>query len=129
MSKKINKRLPKYAIGFGGYASKTLSGAGTGLSIGSNPLLMAATGGLSAPIGAAIGAGAGILGASKEDQALELAMKQEKIAGNVSSINNIGAQMQAEYDLKNQTNNRTPGFKKGKSKFKIYLRHICSRRK
>lgn len=36
-----------------------LSGAGTGLAIGSNPLLMGATGGLSAPIGAALGAIAG----------------------------------------------------------------------
>ena len=118
MSKKINKKLPKYAIGFGGYASKGLAGAGSGLSIGSNPLLMAATGGLSAPIGAALGAGVGLIGASKEDQALELAMQNEKIAGAVAMNKNINDQMQAEYNLKNQTNNRMPGFKKGKPGFK-----------
>jgi hypothetical protein len=43
--------------GVGGSAAKgALGGAGSGLAIGANPLLMGATGGLSAPVGAAVGA-------------------------------------------------------------------------
>jgi hypothetical protein len=46
--------------GVGGSAAKgALGGASAGLAIGANPLLMAATGGLSAPVGAAVGAVAG----------------------------------------------------------------------
>lgn len=54
-------------------------GAATGLQIGANPLLMGATGGLSAPIGAAVGAIGGLIGQGAKRNKAEQ-MQQERMA-------------------------------------------------
>lgn len=61
-------------------------GASTGLQIGSNPALMAATGGLSAPIGAAVGVIGGLIGrGAKRRKAEEM---QEQRSNNIRSAQN-----------------------------------------
>lgn len=56
---------------FSSTAGGAIKGGGTGLSIGLNPILMGATGGLSAPIGAALGAiGGGISGFTSNEKEL-----------------------------------------------------------
>ena len=81
--------------GVAGSAAKgALGGAGAGLSIGANPLLMGATGGLSAPIGAAVGAVAGGVSsgikankAKKADEAIQAQDPQE--LARLAEINRI----------------------------------------
>lgn len=69
-----------------------LSGAGKGLAIGSNPLLMGATGGLSVPIGAAIGAiSGGAIGGhrNKMDRKRGQMFNREMLQNNMTNSLNI----------------------------------------
>jgi len=81
---------PQYNLGgivteAGGFNKKdygrgmVAQGAGAGLKLGTNPALLAATGGLSAPIGAAAGAIAGVFGQKKaRNRAQEMQDERER---------------------------------------------------
>lgn len=91
--------------------SGALGGASTGLAIGANPLLVGATGGLSVPIGAALGAIVGAVGGNKK-------AKQAK-----DLFNNRQAGIQTDYlnNVKQSTQARLSAFPaKGSSSINYY---------
>jgi len=103
---------------FGTQAGKVLGSTGKGLSIGANPALMAATGGLSAPIGAVLGAGYGVIDAANANSAQIKAENRQLAVNNMATNNSISTGVNAQYNLRNKVNDRVPGLKDGIPSFK-----------
>jgi uncharacterized protein HemX len=71
-------------------------GAATGLKVGANPALLAATGGLSAPIGAAVGAVAGFFGGKRARKKAE--ERQNQRLANIGSAQQEFSESQQDYN-------------------------------
>jgi len=103
---------------FSTQAGTVLGAAGQGLEIGANPALMAATGGLSAPIGAVLGAGYGAFEAVGADAAQTKVENRQFAVNNMSINNSVSNGMNAQYNLRNKINDRVPGLADGVPSFK-----------
>lgn len=96
---------------------ETLQYAGQGAALGANPALLAATGGLSAPIGAVIGAGVGFFkGKSDADKNKGLYnryLQGQQTAMKAQGIQNYQSNLQQGFEPMGNVAQSKTGFKKG----------------